>query len=249
MNRKKKHSIADKINEALKPRDLTEENDEIEAKFEEFDENIDGFNEVSNIRKQQAKELSELDSKYKGKAVSRKELELDEDELSSENDQLEVDDSEEELSSDSELGESSAESENSQSDDDDNDDFGDIDLAQFSKASISKGSENGNQKEAVLVNEANEDIQKGVCVQNQLKIWEKLLEVRIKAQKMLISANSLPNYDDFIDLSEIDHESQFLEKCENACDNIYSLIDNLLELQSTLVEKYIHNFFLFHLIM
>lgn len=120
------------------------------------------------------------------------------------------------------------------SEDDSEDDFDDIDLSHFTKK---PSEEAGHADNTVLVNEASEEVQKGICVQNQLKIWEKLLEVRIKAQKMLITANSLPDYDAHIALTEDDTESQFLEKCESTCDNVYGLIDNLLELQSTLVER------------
>lgn len=223
-NHKKKQSIADQINETLKPKDLTEENDEIEARFEEFDENIQ-INQVSSIRKQQAKELSELNSKYEGKAVSRKDLESDNDTFDSEID---------EKLEDSDGNDESDEIEQDQSgddDDDDDNDFGDIDLAQFNMSTDEK-------LEAKLIKETSEEIQKGLCVQNQLKIWEKLLEVRIKAQKMLITANSLPDFDAYLALTEQDEDSEFLEKYESACDNIYGLVDNLLELQTTLVEKY-----------
>jgi protein AATF/BFR2 len=216
-NRKKKQSIADQINETLKPKQLTEENDEIEAKFEEFDENVETFNGASNIRKQQAKELSELDSKYEGKAVSRKELESDEESFESDGDEEES------------FEESENEEESESSQDENEDDFDDIDLSQFN---------NKKSEDPKLIKETSEEIQKGACVQNQLKIWEKLLEVRIKAQKMQISANGLPNFDAYLALSEQEEGLQFLEKYESTCDNVYGLLDNLLELQTTLCQKF-----------
>jgi len=74
-------------------------------------------------------------------------------------------------------------------------------------------------------------------VQSQLKIWEKLLEVRIKSQKMLITANSLPNFDDHLELTSSDNP-EFSVKVEQACDGIHGLLDNLLELQNTLASRF-----------
>lgn len=219
-NRKKKQSITDQINETLKPKELTEENDNIEARFEEFDENIETFNQSSSIRRQQAKELSELDSKYEGKATSRKELEL---ESGSEEDNFDNKSIDDEISESDESLKSSA--------DGDDEDFGDFDLSQLNKRSEQID-------EAKLIKETQEEVQKSVCVQNQLKIWEKLLEVRIKAQKMLISANSLPDYDAYHTLCEEDGDGQFLKKYESACDNLHNLLHNLVDLQEILIGKF-----------
>jgi protein AATF/BFR2 len=87
-----------------------------------------------------------------------------------------------------------------------------------------------------IVNECNEEVKKGVCVQNQLKIWEKLLEIRIKAQKMLITANKSPDSLDSIDLLNLD-DGKYAKKIDDTCDTIFHMLDNLLELQSNLVEK------------
>jgi protein AATF/BFR2 len=235
---KKKQTISDEINNILKPKELTEENEEIEATFDDFNEFRDKEEKkISEIRKQNAKQLSDLSSKYKGKAVSRKELEAENGDVSeSESDeQSSENESEDE---DPEVSENSEEGSDTDDDDEDTDDeYGDFDLAQFAKPQqVSK-----EEDSAVLVKDSssskNDDIQKGICVQNQLKMWEKLLEVRIKAQKMLITANSLPDYDAFLDLSERDEDSLFMEKVDSTCDNVYNLMDNLLELQTTLVGK------------
>ena len=259
-NAKKKQSISDQINEVLRPKELNEENDETEARFEEFTEHSDDVHQLSDIRKQTAKNLSELDTKYKGKVVSRKELEEDVSELSNgssdEDEQPEegnnyATDSDESEKSDDELVEEEEEEEESEEfsgsegEDDSNDDLGDdFDLSQFSRpqsslrpVALNDFTPDQETKTKILKDTSlNEEIKKGVCVQNQLKLWEKLLEVRIKSQKMLITANSFPDYDAHLELSSME-DPIFTEKVDRACDGLHGLLDNLLELQSTLVGR------------
>lgn len=251
MNRnKKKDTIADRINDILKPKDLTEERDENEAKLESFDEHIE-INQLSDIRKQTARNLSEIDKKYKGKVTSRKQIEeeygnngSDDDNLltESEDENLSINESESDNSEDINAENSDSEDDNEDSEDASDDDENpedDFDISQFINqqqhpAEVKSTEENSTK----LVNKksTNNEVKKGVCVQNQLKIWEKLLEVRIKAQKMLITANSFPDFDSFIELSAIE-DSEFTDKIEDACDGVYNLLDNLLELQTTLVDR------------
>lgn len=254
---RKKQSVSDQITAALKAKDLTEENDEIEARVEEFTEH-EKSNRMSDIRRQTARNLSELDSKYKGKVVSRKELEADgnddmSDLESSEDEDLEQADSESDdedgsFANDSDQEESVEDEEASaQSGDEDEgsdqsgsgDDFDDgFDISQFSKPTAGTSSTSKVDEKTELLKKASldEEIQKGVCVKNQLKIWEKLLEVRIKSQKMLITANSLPDFDTHLELAASE-DSTFTEKVERTCDGLHGLLDNLLEIQSTLINR------------
>ncbi|KAL7029105.1 hypothetical protein ACKWTF_006101 [Chironomus riparius] len=248
MNRSmKKDTIADRISDILKPKELTEERDENEAKLENFDEHIE-INQLSDIRKQTARNLSELDKKYKGKVVSREQIEKEYGNSGSDDDDLltESEDVNEEESDNSE----DVEAENSDSDAD-NDDSGDgsddeseqeddFDISQFiSKEQHPADVKSTEEHSTKLVNKetTSNEVKKGICVQNQLKIWEKLLEVRIKSQKMLITANSFPDFDSFIELSEVEG-TEFADKIETACDGVYNLLDNLLELQTTLVDGF-----------
>lgn len=252
MNRsKKKDTIADRINDILKPKDLTEEKDENEAKLESFDEHIE-IKQLSDIRKQTARNLSEIDKKYKGKVSSRKEIEAEygnsgsaDDDLLSESEDENLSVIEEESDNLEDIGAENSDSESNSDDskeasDDESDEQGDdFDISQFiNKQQTSSSVKNTEENSTKLVNKesTSNEVKKGVCVQNQLKIWEKLLEVRIKAQKMLITANSLPDFDSFIELSEIE-DTEFTDKIEGSCDGVYNLLDNLLELQTTLVEK------------
>lgn len=266
---RKKQSISEQINDALKAKDLTEENDEVEARVEEFTEHGEKSNRVSDIRRQTARSLSELDSKYKGKAVTRKELEAEnnDDDLSdlesSEDEELEQPDSEsdddegsysmgsdqEDSAEDEEGSEQSGSklegSGQSGSEDEFDDDF---DISQFAKPSAGTSSSSRADEKTELLKKASldEEIQKGLSVKNQLKIWEKLLEVRIKSQKMLITANSLPDYDAHLELASSD-DATFTEKVERTCDGLHGLLDNLLELQSTLINRWALRLRIFYL--
>lgn len=248
---KKKQTISDKIHEVLKPKELAEDNDENEARFEEFSELHDVDNQLSDIRKQNAKALSELDSKYKGKVVSRHQLDESDDSSDSEeedakSDAYATDSDEQEGSADESSADEGNEddSENSSEAAGSEDDEDDYDISQFMKApptgptaSTSTASRSQESKNQLLKGvSVDEEVKKGVCVQNQLKLWEKLLEVRIKSQKMLITANSLPDYNAHLELSTSD-DPTFAEKVEKTCDGIYGLLDNLMELQSTLVNR------------
>lgn len=249
---KKRQSVSDQIHDILKPKDLTEEADENEARFEEFTEHDTTVQQLSSIRKQTAQSLNELDQKYEGKAVSRKELEREEDssEEGSPDDEATDDDgnyatdSDEDMESNEEVEEEDddegSDSEEVSGSEEDDEDYGDdFDLSQFTKQepSVQSAAVMSGDKTKILNDESvDEEIKKGICVQNQLKIWEKLLEVRIKSQKMLITANSLPDFDSHLELSTME-DSEFSDKVEKACDGIHGLLDNLLELQSTLVNR------------
>lgn len=253
---KKALTISDQISDALKPKQLTEEETATDCNVEEFNEKFDEVvsNRLSEIRKQTAKGLNELDDKYKGKAVSRKELELEEEEEDSvgsseeegedkngsyatdSDEELELQDDEEESQDDEEEDENSEESaedeENSDENPSDEDGF---DLSQFSKQQKSVPSMSTQEKTDIIKDVSlSEEIKKGIAVQSQLKLWEKLLEVRIKSQKMLISANGLPDFNAHVELVE---NPEFSAKVEKACDGIHRLMDNLLELQGTLVNR------------
>lgn len=252
LSAKKKKTISDQINEVLKPKELVEEKDENEARFEEFTEHSEVVNQLSDIRKQTAKNLSEIDSKYKGKLVTRAELENDHissgseqsddgEDLSEvvyttdsdEDDEL-IDEAEEE----EEEGIDSSEeiSDLSGVEDDPGNDYDLSQFTQFTLATTSASSIQEPENELLKKSSLKEEIKKGVSVQNQLKVWEKLLEVRIKSQKMLITANSLPDFNAHLELSTMD-DSTFPEKVDRTCDGLYGLLDNLLELQSTLVNR------------
>lgn len=270
-NKKKNQSISEEIHNILKPKDIYDDDDHEEdvPRYEEFDEHFEIDNKLSAIRKQNVKQLNELDSKYKGKVVSRKEMEQEENsERSSEDedgdgsdseqengvnndyatdsdeeDAKEEDSDQQEMDSDQEMDsneDQDDDEDDDEEDDDDDDDNDDFDLSQFTKNKSENGHNTSVKDSTKLIKNtsANEEVQKGISVQNQLKVWEKLLEVRIKSQKMLITANSLPDFKETVNVSSND-DGQFKEKMTDAVDGLYGLLDNLLDLQTTLVNKYV----------
>lgn len=79
-------------------------------------------------------------------------------------------------------------------------------------------------------------LNKGVCVQNQLQIWEKLLEVRIHSQKMLIKANSLPQPQKFEELTQ--KNADFSELANDTVDKVSTLVSQMRDLQSLLLRGF-----------
>uniref|UniRef100_A0A2M4BKE4 Putative apoptosis antagonizing transcription factor/protein transport protein n=1 Tax=Anopheles marajoara TaxID=58244 RepID=A0A2M4BKE4_9DIPT len=89
-----------------------------------------------------------------------------------------------------------------------------------------------------LITEENrqETIGKGLVVQNQLKLWERMLEMRIKLQPCVIAANSLPSADSY---DRFSRESQeFREKANETTKTITDALDNLLKLQEKLFDQF-----------
>lgn len=82
---------------------------------------------------------------------------------------------------------------------------------------------------------ADDSLSKAVCVQNQLQIWEKLLEVRIHTQKMLIKANSMPQTTKFKELSR---NEEFSELAIDTVDQVSKLVSQMRNLQSLLLNRY-----------
>lgn len=78
-------------------------------------------------------------------------------------------------------------------------------------------------------------LSKGFCVQNQLQIWEKLLEVRIHSQKMLIKANSLPQPEKFDKLST---NTEFSELANDTVAQVTQLVSQMRNMQSLLLNQF-----------
>ncbi|ETN61269.1 hypothetical protein AND_007079 [Anopheles darlingi] len=89
-----------------------------------------------------------------------------------------------------------------------------------------------------LITEENhqETIGKGLAVQNQLKLWERMLEMRIKLQPCVVAANSLPSVGTY---EKFNRESkEFHEKVSEATNTVTDALDNLLKLQEKLFEQF-----------
>uniref|UniRef100_A0A8D8EX22 Protein Aatf n=1 Tax=Culex pipiens TaxID=7175 RepID=A0A8D8EX22_CULPI len=193
---------------------------------------------LSEIRKRNVKLLDAVDRKYQGQVASRRDVFEEENDEDGEDDsdgdskpgafvRLKVPEGSDDQSEGSEGSGSDVESE----DDDDEDDYEDQD---FSLGDFLGGAPSDSQK---LIQDENrqEAVQKGTCVQNQLKMWERLLEMRIKMQGCLVTANALPHEDKFKSFSK---NEQFKEASQKVVQTVESTLKNLLELQTTLVASF-----------
>ncbi|KAI9585659.1 protein Aatf [Glossina fuscipes] len=167
------------------------------AEFDDDEYQLPEDARATEFRKKNMILLSEQSVRYKGKITSRKELEAsdsedDSDEGSEQNVPAFSDSNEESTSA----NQSKIEYENSSSEDVDDE----TEMSEFTEESeddIEEETKDDNH----LFNKANyeTEIQKGVCVQNQLRIWERLLELRIHSQKILTKANELPKPEEMQD--------------------------------------------------
>ncbi|XP_052892917.1 protein Aatf [Anopheles moucheti] len=100
-------------------------------------------------------------------------------------------------------------------------------------------SKQSSSQQLTLIREENhqEVINKGLAVQNQLKIWERLLEMRIKVQPCLIASNSLPPSSSICRNLASENE-QFLQKSEQVTKTVSETMEQMLELQELLLSRY-----------
>lgn len=78
---------------------------------------------------------------------------------------------------------------------------------------------------------------KGVCVRNQINMWESILEMRIQFQKCLIAANKMPQSDYFKQL-EAESGAEFSDKTKETKGKMTDLLEKFLVLQSLLISQY-----------
>ena len=79
------------------------------------------------------------------------------------------------------------------------------------------------------------EIDKGICVKNQMKFWESFLEVRIKLQKCLANSNKMPQYDVH---KQFKSDSEFNKTTGEVTSNLTQVLEKLLKLQSTLLKNF-----------
>ncbi|KAL4720420.1 hypothetical protein ACJJTC_009571, partial [Scirpophaga incertulas] len=80
-----------------------------------------------------------------------------------------------------------------------------------------------------------EDSKKGLCVRNQLLVWESLLEMRIHLQRCMTTANQMPLPDTHKSLQQ---NKTFFEECDTTKSNISNLLEKFLALQNILMQKF-----------
>ncbi|KAH8410167.1 hypothetical protein KR009_007651 [Drosophila setifemur] len=198
----------------------------------------------TDIRKQNVKLLAEQSDRYKGKISSRKEMAEDsEEELSYE----ESDEDEENAMAafnknlkaakpESEEDDDSAEDDDSEdSDEEDNGEDGKEDDEEDDDEEGESDDEDAeddtiNPEDVMSKTNHQAEIQKGICVQNQLRIWERLLELRINTQKFTSKANQLPSPETLKKLGSENEELQSVLSV--AQERSTKLLQQLLALQT-----------------
>lgn len=211
------------------------DSDEREASDED-DGDLESFSkQLKNISTKSAGSSDENEhgsDEEEGSSDQLGDEELDDEESGDEElDDEELDDEE---SGDEELAD--VDSEKEATDEDESDFDADISYADKSTEKSEKS-----PKQAIAGNilpkaQLQDQLKKGNSVQNQLQIWEKLLEVRIHSQKMLIKANSLPIYTKFQQISQ--QSPEFVELAGETQKNVEHLLSNMCEIQNILLKNY-----------
>lgn len=98
-----------------------------------------------------------------------------------------------------------------------------------------KMSDDGEKFQILTPFDINEDVSKGNAVKNQLKLWEKLLEIRIKSHKLIQSCNTVPLNDVYTKLSA---KTEFKVATTETTVALISLMEKLYNLKSHLLDQY-----------
>ncbi|XP_038211487.1 protein AATF [Zerene cesonia] len=211
---------------------------------------------ISDFRKRNVNLLSDISKKYEGKVVSKKELEEN-----SSNDQVSDDESDNNeneketkpgkgLSSEEDTGDESDDysitkfQKQLQSDSDDEKSSDNDDGDQESDESDNEGEGYDisqmeepikEQFEHVKKQDVSEEAKKGICVRNQLLIWEGLLEMRIHLQRCMSTANKMPMSNIY---KELKVNNDFAEESSKTINNVSTILDKFLTLQSMLLKNF-----------
>ncbi|XP_020277721.1 protein AATF-like [Pseudomyrmex gracilis] len=242
-------SLADKINDLIttKP-DLNsdEEAEETKAKVvERYDENGASDDEFqwSKIRAQNVDTLDTVDERYAGKKVSRKDVYSDEDNDASEDIESEESGEEEEEEKDEDEDEDEEIDSTMEQSETDNDEEADLEeKSEDAEEDMSEEEDDyidSKQSQSTIktMSETNvrAEIEKGNCVRNQLKLWENLLEMRIKMQKCVITSNQMPQYNTY---KEFKSDMEFSKKVNETKNNLMHTLDKMLQLRDLLLMQY-----------
>ncbi|XP_030381160.1 protein Aatf [Scaptodrosophila lebanonensis] len=198
-----------------------EEADEDEDEDSQEDEEL-GIEE-SDSDEEESTALAAFNRKLKSKQGTKAEQ--------SESDDMDLDEDKDD-DDDDEEGSAEGEEDDSSEDEEEGED----------DASESAVSENDDDTNAIstenLMSKTNQqaEIQKGLCVQNQLRIWERLLELRMNTQKVTSKANQLPPPQT---LPKLGADNEGLQTVlQEAQERSNKLLQQLLLLQHTLAQQF-----------
>lgn len=260
-SKNKQKSVAEKIADTLlhpneNGSDSESEEEATTARVIDYDDNeyelpVGGTTE---FRKRNVKLLADQSAKYKGKIAARKDFESNSDKTDSDNEVEEEEDYEDSDSSEdadalkafnkainikqnNKSGKEDVDSEQdgnneetvSEEEMDDNDDLEDDNESE---------DDNDDDSDTEVVSKVNHEaeVQKGLSVQNQLRLWERLLEIRISLQKILNKTNQLPSPQELNDLKVIN--AKYTEIQQTTCKQTCQLLQNLLSLRNNLFTQF-----------
>lgn len=187
--------------------------------------------------------------RYKGKKVSRKDIYEDDDDedsvvqSTSESEDEEMNSMEEESDDINDSNnEEDMEDDDSNMEDNEND-HSNEEMSYDSKMNLEQDSENENilfTKQGTDIKTISQiniraDIEKGNCVRNQLKLWENLLEIRIKLQKCLITSNQMPQHDVY---QNFKMDAEYTKTADEVKNKLKILLNNMLQLQTFFLKQY-----------
>ncbi|CAH0695718.1 unnamed protein product [Spodoptera exigua] len=165
----------------------------------------------------------------KSMANKSQESDFDDSESEGESDDYSIMQFKKQLNDDSEDEEGGSDAEEGSDDDEDDGDEGEgFDISQMEEPLKE-------EFEHVKKQNITEEAKKGICVRNQLLLWENLLEMRIHLQRCVNTANQMPMPDTYSNLKEI---KDFAEETNATKTNISNVLDKLLSLQNLLLSKY-----------
>uniref|UniRef100_A0A0A1WQD0 Protein AATF-like n=1 Tax=Zeugodacus cucurbitae TaxID=28588 RepID=A0A0A1WQD0_ZEUCU len=96
--------------------------------------------------------------------------------------------------------------------------------------------ENGDGTDIIAETNRQGEVQKGQCVQNQLQIWERLLEMRIHTQKILSKSNQLPPPDTF--KAQQQNNEKLNSISQQSVHSVSKLLSTLLQLQNAFDQQF-----------
>ncbi|RMC10614.1 hypothetical protein DUI87_12325 [Hirundo rustica rustica] len=143
----------------------------------------------------------------------------------------------------------SSEGEDEDADEDEDEDEDDADMEEGSEEEEEFGSENHDDGKETKDSEddggvltfsrgqESEEVEKGKAVRNQLALWDQLMEGRIKMQKVLLTANRLPQPDTYPRFRK-EGGQDFDNAVENCFKALEALLKVLVELQDELLYQY-----------
>ncbi|KAJ1917233.1 rRNA-processing protein bfr2 [Mycoemilia scoparia] len=179
----------------------------------------------SDIRMSQG--IENLGPKYTGKQISRNDIY----EQSESESEQELGDNNEDDSSDEPDGYGDNQDESEKEEDEDDDDDEDDKINRQLKE-LEKGEKALLQS---LAQDSKNDIEKGQHVLHQTRLWDGLLDIRIRTQKLINLSNELPQKDDLNSiLAEFEDNDLDSPTIEETKEEVYELLDGMLDFRQRL---------------